>query len=288
MIQAAIDAVLNELQSEESRRVYKDGWTRYRKWLFNQDVAVLEARPRHIGGYIAHLRDEGNAKSTRSRVLSIIREIYGALVREELIASNPAREVKNPKTESAPSTPSLTADEVQSLLAAMPTEDWKDKRNRLCVCLLFGLGLRRAEVSRMCKEDFRTGAVTCIIKGNKRLTVGVPEWLENEVFRWCMFAGIEDGPILPRSRKNAKAISGGMVYKIVAQAGNEVGLKVSPHALRRTNITILGERGVSLKERQLAVGHASSSTTERYDRARDAAKNAPGQLLEDLVNGGTK
>lgn len=283
--QAAIDSVLNELQSDESRRVYKDGWTRYRAWLFNQDIEVLEARPRNIGAYIAHLRDVGNAKSTRARVLSIIREFYGALVREELLSSNPAREVKNPKVESTPSTPSLTVLEIRQLVAAMPNESWKEKRDRICVRLLFGLGLRRAEVSRMRREDFRDGAVTCIVKGNKKLTVGVPEWLEDEVFKWCMFAGIEAGSILPRSQKNRHAISGDMIYKIVVQAGKAVGVKTSPHALRRTNITILGEMGVSLKERQLAVGHSSSSTTEKYDRARDASKNAPGQLLEDLVNG---
>jgi len=60
-------------------------------------------------------------------------------------------------------------------------------------------------------------------------------------------------------------------------------VKINPHGLRRTNITLAGERGVSARVRQLAVGHTSLMTTERYDMARDASRNAPGQVFEDLV-----
>jgi len=78
-------------------------------------------------------------------------------------------------------------------------------------------------------------------------------------------------------------VSGDMVYTIVRDAAERVELKAPPHAFRRANITLGGERGVSLKARQLAVGHSSQATTERYDKARDAAKNAPGQVFADML-----
>jgi lysophospholipase L1-like esterase len=52
------------------------------------------------------------------------------------------------------------------------------------------------------------------------------------------------------------------------------------------NITHAGIRNVSLKERQLAVGHSSSSTTERYDRARNAAGTKVGNVFASLVHAG--
>lgn len=130
-------------------------------------------------------------------------------------------------------------------------------------------------------EDFQGGKVTGIVKGRKLATAGVPEWLQQEIRDWKTFAGIDTGPLLPRGPEVHEHISGDTVYNIVVTAAEIAGLKVTPHALRRTFITVLRERGVGLKELQSAVAHSSSATTERYDRKKSIA--APGEQLEDLV-----
>jgi integrase/recombinase XerD len=278
----ALAEVLADLPSDDSKRAYRNDWLRFRAWLERQGVAVVAAEPRHIKAHIASLRDEKKAKATTGRALSVIRAIYGTLVVNGVIEVNPAREVKNTKLSGDPRTPVLNEEQVRALLA-LPTETWKERRDHLCLCLLFGLGWRRSEVARMCVEDFHEGTVTGIIKGNKTLTVGVPEWVQDKILEWCAYAQIEEGPLLPRGPEKPEKISGDIVYKIVVNAAKRAELKLSPHALRRTNITIGGERGVSLKERQLSVGHGSQAVTERYDKARDAAKKAPGQVFADLV-----
>lgn len=279
----AFSELLAELPSLESRRTYAGAWTRYVEWLRAQSIEPLDAKPRQISAYLAHLRDDKKrSKSTLQLTLSVIREAYRYFVREELLAVNHAREVKTPRTESTPKTPYLGQDDARKLLS-VPAETWEEKRDRLCVRLLIGLGWRRSEVARMRIEHFHDGTVTGIVKGSKRLTVGVPKWLQDDITEWLTDTGIKSGPLLPRAADDARPMTADMVYQHVVRLGRRAGVTINPHGLRRTNITLTGERGVSLKERQLAVGHSSSGTTERYDRARDASASAPGQTLVDLV-----
>jgi integrase/recombinase XerD len=288
-VAVALGNLLSDLTSPLSQRAYKDDWARYCLWLGLEGVEVIAARPKQVSAYIAHLKAKKFAKATTGRALSVIREVYGALVRDEIIESNPAREIKNQKLSKDPTTPHLSEEQTEQLLN-LPAETWKERRARICIFLLFGLGWRRAEVARLRVEDFEgrvdNRTVTGIFKGNKTVTVGVPEWLQAELESWRAFAGIESGAILPRSHNDKSPISGDITYKIVKGAAARAGLpleEVTPHALRRTNLTLAGERGVSLKVRQLSVGHSSQATTERYDHARDAAKNAPGQVFADMI-----
>lgn len=274
--------LLERLGSECSRVAYRKDWERYLDWASAEGVDVLTARPRHIEAHLNALAARGCKRSTCGRALSVIRKVYGAFVREEMIEKNPAREVENLKIDDAPKTPYLGQDEARKLLS-VPAETWEEKRDRLCVRLLIGLGWRRSEVARMRIEHFHDGTVTGIVKGSKRLTVGVPKWLQDDITEWLTDTGIKSGPLLPRAADDARPMTADMVYQHVVRVGRRAGVTINPHGLRRTNITLTGERGVSLKERQLAVGHSSSGTTERYDRARDASASAPGQTLVDLV-----
>jgi integrase/recombinase XerD len=282
LIATSVADLIAQLPSPRSRRAYRDDWAAYCRWLSGQGIAVEIARPRHVGGYLARMRDEKRAKKSISRALSVLREVYGALVRDEIMETNPAREVKSPKIDSAPSTPFLTEDQLRKLFD-WSAESWRERRDLMCIQLLLGIGWRRSETARMCVEDFKNGTVTGILKGNKPYTAGVPDWLQAGIASWCEYAGISEGPLLPRALGNRKAISGDIVFQIMKTITKRVGLPhFSPHAIRRTKITIEGERGISLKIRQLSVGHASQATTELYDHARDAAKNAPGNIFADF------
>lgn len=279
---AAFDRVLRNLGSPKSRRSYQHDWSRFLVWLELAGVKVTEVKPHHIEDHLDYLRTERKCeRSTCGRALSVIREVYGALVRAEVVAANPAREVKNPKFDSTPKTPHLNEEQVGAMMA-LPQVTWRQKRDYLVVSLLFGLGWRRAEVAALRVDSFKDGTVTGIVKGGKRLTVGVPDWLTEQIEEWVRYSGVEEA-LLPRSPDDLEGMTDDMVYQAVKRQAERVGVVISPHGLRRTNITLAGERGVSLKERQLAVGHSSQATTERYDRARDAAGNAPGNVFADLV-----
>jgi site-specific recombinase XerD len=281
---AAFDRVLRNLNSPASKRSYKHDWSRFLVWLELEGLKVTEVKPRHIEDHLSYLQQDKECKrSTCGRALSVIREVYGALVRAEIVAVNPAREVKNPKFDSSPNAPYLNEEQVGAMLN-LPRDSWREKRDGLVVSLLFGLGWRRAEVAALRVDSFKAGTVSGIVKGGKRLTVGVPDWVMDELEEWCRYAGVTEA-LLPRSEDDLEAMTPDMVYQAVQRQAARADVKISPHGLRRTNITLGGEFGVPLKERQLSVGHSSLTTTERYDRARDAASKAPGNVFGKLIKG---
>lgn len=289
-ISAPIEAFIEQLTSDQSKRAYRSDWDRYVKWLEGEfegakPVGVLQARPRHIQRHVAWLH-QNYEKSTASRGLSVIRAIYGALVLDELMPTNPAREVKVKRVPYTPKAPVLDEAQVQKLLRVYsPPRTWKERRDSLVLHALFGLGWRRSEIAAMRVEDIEGGVIHTVVKGGKPQTFRMPEWLREMIAEWVRYAGLGDeGPLFPRSQDRPASISDDIVYTIVRDATIAAGMRVSPHALRRTNITLSGLRGVSLKDRQLAVGHSSQATTERYDKANDASKVAPGDVFRDLVS----
>lgn len=293
-VNESVAGEIANLGSPESRRSYECCWRYFRIWLMDQPIEVAPhqikitaVRPKHVTQYIAKLRAEGKKKGTMGRALSVLRSLYGRLVCDELMPNNPAREVKSPKVDSTPKTPWISNPADIKKLINVPGDSWTERRDRLIVRAGFGLGWRRSEIARIRVEDIVDGVITAPrIKGGKTLRVGLPDRLAEDIFEWCQFAGIESGPLFLRSEHgDRRQIDGAVVYRVVKQMCAKAGIKVvPPHALRRTFITQSGIRNVPLKTRQLAVGHSNSQTTEGYDRARDAAANAVGNVFEDLFN----
>lgn len=285
VVNAAVKSVLDELGSPGAKRAYDTDWNRFNEWLAGQRVDPLEVTPKIVKAHLLWMREERRlSRGTVRKALTVIREMYRALVADEVLEVNPAREVKAPKAYGSLKTPVLTDEQAHTLFDAQPSGTWKERRNLLVLKTLLGLGWRRAEVARMRGEDFDGKAVSAVVKGGKTISVAVPGWLHAELTEW---RGDSSGPVFPRAPGGAREISGNIVYDIVDKARKRVGWSrgvVTPHAMRRTFITLSGQRGVSLKARQLSVGHSSSSTTERYDWARDARAVAVGDVLADIAS----
>jgi integrase/recombinase XerD len=279
-------AVLDGLASPGAKRAYDTDWNRFSEWIAGQRIGPLEVTPKVVRDHVLWMRDDRKlARATIGKAISVIREVYRALVNDEVIAVNPARETKPPKMDRSIKTPVLTEEQVRTLLAAQPTATWKDARNLLVLKSLLGLGWRRAEIGRMRGSDIDDQVISAIVKGGKRIAVAMPAWLRAEINDW---RGSATGPIFPRKPGGDEEITGNIIYDIVDKAGKRVGMKrgtISPHAWRRTYITLSGERGVSLKDRQMAVGHENQATTERYDHARAARDKAVGDVFAGIVNG---
>jgi integrase len=58
------------------------------------------------------------------------------------------------------------------------------------------------------------------------------------------------------------------VQQIVEDRGKAIGLKLTPHGLRASFITLALEGGAKLQQAQYAAGHADPRTTERYQKRK--------------------
>lgn len=81
-----------------------------------------------------------------------------------------------------------------------------------------------------------------------------------------------EAPLFIQFRKGdhpyERPISGQLVERVVEKYAALVGLKISPHALRATFVTLALEGGAKLQQVQYAVGHADPRTTERYQQRK--------------------
>lgn len=175
---------------------------------------------------------------------------------------------------------SMTLRECRKLLKSCDTQSVKGARDKALLGVLMGCGLRRAELVQLSLEDWDCSekALTFIGKGNKQRLVYLPPDLNADFSAWLSVRGDESGPIFPRIMKVngrermdlSRHMSPQSVYRLVQKLGNRAGIRtVTPHDFRRTYATRTLEAGIDIFVLQGAMGHASPTTTRRYDR-RDA------------------
>lgn len=103
-------------------------------------------------------------------------------------------------------------------------------------------------------------------------------WIETAL------GGREAGPLFVNRAGNrmTRANSGRAVSKIAGKAG--FGARdITPHALRRSATEIALSSGVPLRDVQDWLGHASSTTTEWYDRRPMTPDRSPGMHVQAAV-----
>ncbi len=300
------------LESTETRRAYSGDWRAFCGFLDGLGVHPLSAGPAEIGAYLEHLRTrrparsktaKGLSRASRARALSVLREVYAAVYRAGLRPDNPAREIKSPRIDRAPRTPWL----IEAMLIAIlrPWGDsWVARRDRLLLMFLVGLALRRSSAAGATVSDLRRRAdgrlgLHVRGKGGKEADLLLPTWLAKEVEDWIAFSGVT-GPLFPRLRRIGyddvrpqmdRPIGPSKVWEIVKAAAERAGIdkgQATPHALRRSFVTIARERGVPLDDLQASLMHSRSSSTEAYDRALRAMRTAPGDVLADIYVAATK
>jgi site-specific recombinase XerD len=154
-------------------------------------------------------------------------------------------------------------------------------RDAAIVSILYGCGLRRAELAGLDVQDYdvRAGALRILGKRNKRRVaylahaeVALRAWLDARQVvsaHGPLFCHVStEGSILDQARLSESGI-----YKMLQRRASEAGLHhLSPHDFRRTFVGDLLDAGVDIATVQQMAGHASVQTTARYDRRPDARK----------------
>jgi integrase/recombinase XerC len=162
----------------------------------------------------------------------------------------------------------LAEEEVARILDFAARSD-ADLRARAILELLYGSGLRCAELVGLDESDLDTSArlVRVLGKGGKERIVPYGRRAAE-----ALAAYVPRLQLLPRRGDalfvNARGgrLSDRSVRAVVARRLRQVAptLKVTPHTLRHAFATHLLERGADLRAIQELLGHVSLSTTQRY------------------------
>jgi len=171
-----------------------------------------------------------------------------------------------------------------------PTEirqllDHGDPADAAAVALLYGGGLRLAEVTtlRMGQFDAETGVLAIRGKGDKERAVPLPPWAREAACAWlAVHPGRWRGAsaaIFPRPGALDVPMTPRGMAKRLAALGARAGVHCRPHDFRRSYVSTLLDRGVDLATVADLVGHSDPATTRRYDRRGDRAKVAAAAVL---------
>jgi len=216
-----------------------------------------------------------NKKSSIARKISTLRSFFKYLIKEQRIASNPAKSVSTPKVEKTLPT-TLTVDEAFRLMesperipqnsSAVSREN--GLRDRAILELLYSSGLRVSELVglNLNQLDLDLGIVKVMGKGRKERIVPVGGKAIEASRAYLEERGVFKGedPIFINSfggRLTARTV-GRLIKKYTRHSG--IFRKVSPHSLRHTFATHLLDAGADIREIQEMLGHSSLSTTQRY------------------------
>jgi site-specific recombinase XerD len=180
----------------------------------------------------------------------------------EIVLGMPNRfyNIERPRTKkSLPKVISL--EEVNALI-----ESTNNIKHRCIVSLLYGAGLRRAELLNLKLTDIDRKRMVIEVRNGKggkdRITIlseTVLAELRTYYKRWKPTTYLFEG-------KNGKPYSPASVLQIVKKAARKAGIKktVTPHMLRHSFATHLLENGTDLRYIQVLLGHNSTRTTEIY------------------------
>jgi integrase/recombinase XerC len=227
-------------------------------------IRIEEVDRLAIRKYLSFLHRK-NRKSSIARKVSTLRSFYKYLMREQIISSNPAKNVATPKAEK-PLPTALTVDEAFRLMES-PAEK-KQLRDCAILELLYSSGLRVSELVGLNGNqlDQELEIVKVMGKGRKERIVPVGKKAMEALKAYLKDRGHVEAtaPIFINARggRLTSRSVGRLVKKYTRRSG--VFRKISPHSLRHTFATHLLDAGADIREIQEMLGHASLSTTQRY------------------------
>jgi integrase/recombinase XerD len=209
---------------------------------------------------------------SQARIISGIKAFYRFLMYEDRITEDPAQLLEAPKLgRKLPDT--LSYEEIETLLAAIPLGESEGHRNRAMIEMLYSSGLRVSELVELKKSQIfaEVGFLKVVGKGNKERLVPVGRsalhylklYDEHVRAQQVPAKGQEEFVFLNRRGQKLTRV---MVFLIIKKTAEKAGIQknISPHTFRHSFATHLIEGGADLRAVQEMLGHESITTTEIY------------------------
>lgn len=263
--------------------------------LLTEGAADCFVLPWHLLRYqhtqaVRTLLAERYASATANKHLAALRGVLKEAWRLGLIeATDYQRAVDLPgvRGHTLPRGRALTPGELRALFAVCADGSPAGVRDAALLAVLYGGGLRRAEIVCVDMSDYLpgTGALTVRHgKGDKARIVYLTGGAQAAMDAWCARRGEAAGPLfLPINkggRITARRMTDQAVLAMLQRRAKTAGVgHFSPHDLRRTFISDLLDAGADIATVQRLAGHSSVATTGRYDRRGEHAKQRAATLL---------
>lgn len=182
---------------------------------------------------------------------------------------------------------SLTLEEAERLILACPDTSPIERRNRLIVLLLYGCGLRTAELCALDVTDVnreRRELHVLKAKGDRPRSIPIPDGVYTELLAYLLERGGKRGPLF-RTQARRRRVNPHDICVVVREAARRAGIggPVTARTLRHSFATHLMDRGVDLAVIASLMGHRSPSETGIYLHVLPQRREA---AVRELQKGG--
>lgn len=259
--------------SQHTTAAYQKDLFQFGEYIRNElHIEVTEVKHTHLRSYMVSLMEDKTSENTINRKISALRSFYKFLHRTQKINQNPALLIKAPKIPKR--LPVFVDDQKMNVLLDSKNyfdESFESVRDHIVIELLFGTGMRLAELLQLKDSDIDiySGTIKVLGKRNKERIIPISKQLVNQVNEYVAQKKLQNFdnnlPNLIVTNKGTAAYPK-LIYRIVTSYLNHISTndKKSPHVLRHSYATTLLNAGADLNAIKELLGHASLAATQVY------------------------
>lgn len=291
IVTAAMSGLADNSKIAYTHRLNKYvSWCRDTEELDHGNVLPTVLKRATVQRYLDTLKDAGAVNQTLSVIKRVAHEAseLGELGWEDAIA---IKSISGKKVLGQHTGRWLRVEDVADVLELPSQHTHQGLRDRAILALLFGCGLRRAELVSLCVEhlDAQVTQIQNLAgKGGRVRTVGIPDWASAAVQAWLRASNIKTGPVI-RSISQDGTMNGSItpagIWLIIAGYSKEYGVAFAPHDCRRTMARLAADGGASAETIQKTLGHSSIVTTQRYINSTATPRAGDYIKLRGATNG---
>lgn len=238
-----------------------------------------------VRNWIVRLMENELSARSVNRKITTVKSFFKYLAKEQIVENNPATYLTLPKIRKK--LPNFVEEKNLNHLLdnGFFPNDFIGIRDKLIITLLYGTGIRLAELLTLRDSDFdiKMCLIKVLGKRKKERIIPYPASI-NQLLQ--MYIEIRNKTVNNKTQhllvtEKGKQVYEKLVYRVVTQNLAKITLleKKSPHVLRHTYATHLLNRGADLNAVKELLGHSNLAATQIYthtsfERLHDIYKQA--------------
>jgi len=272
-----------QIRNPNTRAAYLRAVRLFCVWCDSRALAVDQVEPTLVAFYVEELL-AAYSNPTVKQHLAAIRMLFDHFVTGGILPTNPAAAVKGPKHVVVKGkTPVLQPADARQLLDSIPTDRIAGLRDRALISLmLFTFARVGAAVAVNVDDVYQNGRrwwVRLKEKGGRQHEMPLSHKAEKSILDYIDAGYLhgQAGTPLFRTLDRRRNLTENRLYRQDAWAmvkrrakASGLGDRFSNHSFRASGITAYMMAGGTLEKAQQMAAHASSRTTNMYNRSNDA------------------
>ena len=270
-----------QIRNPHTRRAYARAVGEFLAWCEGVGVTSLSGvQPLHVASWIELKGREISAPSVKQQ-LAAIRHLFDWLVTGQVVPVNPAASVRGPRhVVRSGKTAVLEPAEARELLDSIDATTPAGQRDRALISLMVYSFARIGAALAMKVEDVFTQNrrlwVRLHEKGGKDHAMPCHHNLEAALISYMEGSGFKNSPKDPLFRTIGRgtgkltrtSLPQANAYAMIRRRVDAAGIKtkIGNHSFRATGITAYLKSGGTLEKAAAMANHASTRTTQLYDR----------------------